>query len=210
LAAHRLQERRCFSLRLDQLLSRRELVLQIGDLGPQPCQLSLGRISLGARTTRTHCFQRALVALVAPRRDQRRVQALPAHDLAPLSLGVSRVKLGEDLQLVLRRIRLASRSHLRIRVLRGHSLNGSDRHSSHSFLALLTESALISGHPYYDREGWNGPTRLPSCCGASTGRPAWATPRSPAFAAMRSPEARRRCARSTPRSLRSRPRGAGR
>ena len=146
------QERRYFSLRVDQLLRRCQLSLELGHPVPQPGVLGPHGIGLRARPLAFHGLQRTLVALVTPRRDQRRVQALAAHDLTPGCPGLRRVELGQDLQLVRRRVRLAARTNLRVRARR-HDLNSSNGHCSFSVLALLTELTLQDGNQHYVREG---------------------------------------------------------
>lgn len=78
-----MQQRRDFSLGLDQLVRRAQLAFELGDPVTQPGQLGPGAVRLRAtRGPIGQTLQRPLVALVAPVGDQLRVQALPPADLA--------------------------------------------------------------------------------------------------------------------------------
>ena len=101
--ASSLQQRRELSLHLDHLAGAVQLGGQTLVLAAQPGHLAvtgIGRLASGRLGQR---LQRAAVALLAPLRDQRRVQALAAQQRALARL-VQALVLVEDLRLVLRRV----------------------------------------------------------------------------------------------------------
>ncbi len=147
LAGDLLQERRNFSLRLDQLRRRRQLVFEPAHPSTQPGVLRRDRVGLAARPPARHRLQGTPFTLLAPLRDQRRVQALATHDLPNLAARLGGVDLGQHGQLVLRGVRPVRGTNLRVRA-RHHSLNGSSsRHASSRFPPYSTVSSSRAATP---------------------------------------------------------------
>src|SRR3954451_4378025 len=119
---HLLQERRDVSLDLDDLLGLLELGLRALGTPAQLGNLAVAAVARLAPPRTAQLFQRAVLALRAPVRQVRRVQALAAQQLADRARPCARVRLLEDLQLVLRGEPPAPGSLDQLRVRRGRRL----------------------------------------------------------------------------------------
>src|SRR5690606_8494208 len=89
------QQRRELSLDLDHLLRLAQLGGQALVLAAQPGDLAIAGIGGLAARRLGERFERAAVALLAPLRDQRRVQALPAQQRALASLAQALLPLAD-------------------------------------------------------------------------------------------------------------------